>query len=119
MGMSADILAIGPFSADIVDTLEYPADFYSQTRPGVPVVTYLFDCMPGSSTSREFASHFGISDPWDFNQHKIDPFRVNSDALRRFLVEFHEPDVYLRDLEFFVRLRDRISTSTSGRTDEA
>jgi hypothetical protein len=105
--MSADILAIGPFSADIIDTLEYPDEFYAQTRPGVPVITYLFDYMPGSSTSREFATHLGITDPWDFNQHKIDALRVDLDALRGFLVGLHEPDVYLSDLEFFVRLREK------------
>lgn len=62
MGMSADILAVGPYSDDIADALEYPREMYAQTKPGVPVVTSLFG-MFGSSMSREFASHLGITDP--------------------------------------------------------
>ena len=108
MGMSADILAIGPFSTAVVAALEYPDDFYANTQPGVPVITYLFDFMPGSSTSREFASHLGITDAWDFNQHKVDPSRVNMDGLRLFLAGLNEPDAtYLRDLEFFQLLREQ------------
>ena len=107
MGMSAEILAIGPFSADIADALEYPADLYARTRPGVTVFAYLFSVMPGSSTSHTFAGHLGVDDAWDFNQHKIDPARVDLDALRAFLATLHDSADYLPDVERFVRLRDK------------
>jgi hypothetical protein len=108
MAMSADILAIGPFSADIAETLEYGSDRYVSTQPGVTVITYLFE-MPGTSSSYEFARLLGITDPWDFNQHKIDPWRVDLDGLRRFLLGLHELDAeeYMSDLEHFQRLRER------------
>ena len=107
MGMSAEIIAIGPFSADIADALEYPADLYARTRPGVIVFAYLFSMMPGSSASQALAAQFGIDDAWDFNQHNIDPARVDLDALRGFLSTLHEPQDYLADIDRFVRLRDK------------
>jgi hypothetical protein len=106
MGMSAEIMAIGPFSADIADALEYPVETYARTRPGVTVFAYLFSVMPGSSTSRAFAEHLGIDDAWDFNQHKIDAGRVDLDALRAFIGPLLGPDS-LADIERFVRLRDK------------
>jgi hypothetical protein len=105
--MSAEILAIGPFSAGIANALEYPADFYARTRPGVTVFSYLFSVMPGSSTSHALAEHLGIGDAWDFNQHKIDPARVDLDALRAFLITQQDAADYLRDVERFVWLRDK------------
>ena len=107
MGMSADILAIGRFSPDIADALDYPAELYARTRPGVPVLATLFSMMPGSSSSHAFAAHLGTNDAWDFNDHKIDPARVNLEALREFLATLDDPADYLRDVERFVRLRDK------------
>jgi len=105
--MSAEILAIGPFSADIADALEYTAEHYARTRPGVTVFVSLFSVMPGSSTSHAFAEQLGIDDAWDFNQHKIEPARVDLDGLRAFLATLHESEEYLPDIERFVRLRDK------------
>ena len=108
MGMNADILAIGLFSTDIVVALEYPPEFYAHTRPGVPVIAPLFDSMPHSSTSNAFATCVGITDPWDFNQHKIDPWRVDLDGLRRLFTGLYEPDPsFLIDLDHFKLLRAR------------
>ena len=107
MGMSAEILAIGPFSGDIVDALEYPPELYAETRPGVTVFAYLFSMMPGSSTSHAFAEHLGIDNAWDFNQHKINPLRVDLDGLREFLGALDESQHYLKDVERFLRLRDK------------
>jgi len=107
MGMSAEILAIGPFSVDIADALEYPAEHYARTRPGVTVFAYLFSVMPGSSTSRSFAEKLGIDDAWDFNQHKIDPAGVDLEGLRAFLCTLQDSADYLRDIPRFVRLREK------------
>ena len=106
--MSAEILAIGPFGrGHIADVLEYPAEHYAHTRPGVTVVAFLFSAMPGSSTSHAFAEQLGIDDAWDFNQHKIDPLRVDLDGLRAFLGTLQDSADYLKDIERFVRLRDK------------
>jgi len=107
MGMSAEILAIGPFSAEIADALEYPAEQYARTRAGVAVFAYLFSVMPGSSTSHAFAEHLGIDNAWDFNQHRIDPAGVDLDRLRAFLGTLQDSADYLKDIERFVRLRDK------------
>lgn len=99
MGMYAEILAIGPFSQDIIKYLEYPADFYKNTKKGVPIVIHLFGIAEGSSISREFASYLGVSDPWDFNEHKLDYGNFNIEGLREF-VEIY--DEYSNDLDALI-----------------
>jgi len=81
MGMSAGIFALGPFRRDLVEHLPYPPELYARTREGTPVIRILFDCV-SSSQSREMAACFGISDPWDFNQHSIDPAAADLERLR-------------------------------------
>ena len=109
MGMLANILAIGPFSHDIADTLEYPAEFYASTRPGAPVIAYLFyGRMTGNTASSQFAAYLGITDPWDFNQHKVDPAWVDVDGLCSFLDGFYEDENSLRgDSQSFLRLWEK------------
>ena len=108
MGMSADVIAIGPFSEDIADVLGYPAEDYARTRPGVRVVTCLFaEGMSGTTTSRMLAERLGIDDPWDFNQHEFDPAGVDLDGLRAFLGAMEYAEDYLPDIDRFRRLRDK------------
>lgn len=97
MGMSAEIMAMGPFSRSIVRYLEYPEDFYKDTREGVVVLRRLFTVYEGSGTSRKLATCFGI-EAWDFNQHHLDPMRVDLDTIREMF------DV--RDVCAFLALRD-------------
>ncbi len=101
MGMCAEILAIGKFKGDIVSYLEYPAEFYSNTKAGAPVVRILFGIHEGSSLSREFACLLGITDPWDFSQHKLDPENVNKEGLAEFVKMY---DSYKKDFEAFSAL---------------
>ena len=72
MGMYAEILAIGGFKQELVECFEYPEKHYAQTLEGAPMILHLFGIVEGSSLSWEFASFFGITNAWDFNQHKID-----------------------------------------------
>lgn len=81
MGMTSDVLAIGPFGDAILDHMEYPPKFYVDTREGAPIVRTVFQVYEGSSRSRELAGCFGI-DPWDFNQHELDPARADLAKLR-------------------------------------
>ena len=80
MGMYAEILAIGPFSEKLAAHLAFPSDYYNGTRDGTPVIVELFG-MCGTSASREFALHLGIDEAWDFNQHAIDPQKINFKGL--------------------------------------
>ncbi len=100
MGMSANVLAIGKFRRDIVDYMEYPPKFYSDTRDGAPIVRFLFHIDQGSTRSRELASCFGI-EPWDFNQHRLDPHAADLERLRAMFDE-EEVGVFaaLRDAGF-------------------
>jgi hypothetical protein len=96
MGMSAEIIAIGSFNNDIVKHLEYPEQMYSKTLDGSPVVEIPFGITEGSTLSRELASLLGITDPWDFNQHKLDPDRFDKEGLEKFVQVYEE---YSEDLE--------------------
>jgi hypothetical protein len=97
MGMAAEIIAIGPFSSSIVEHMEYPADFYRETRAGVPVLRRLFTVYQGSTVSREMAACFGI-EAWDFNQHHLNPMRADVEKLRTMFDA--------RDADAFLALRD-------------
>ncbi len=85
MGIYAEIIAIGPFSKDIIEYLEYGADCYSHTKEGAIVSQTLFGIVEGSSLSAEFAEILGISNPWDFNQHKIVNDDIDFKLLRKFI----------------------------------
>jgi hypothetical protein len=77
MGLCAEVLAIGPFSKSIVQHLEYPSEFYANTKEGSPIIEHLFGITEGSSLSSEFAGYLGVTDVWDFNQHKLNPKKFN------------------------------------------
>ena len=96
MGMCAEIIAIGSFARELTPFLEYPADHYARTIDGATISRRLFGIIEGSSLSREFASLFGITDPWDFNQHKIVATKINLVGLREFAKRY--PD-YAADAE--------------------
>lgn len=84
MGMSAEVLAIGPFRRSLVPFLEHPAGRYTSTREGATLVQRVFHTPEGSSRSRQLAECLGV-EPWDFNTHALDPWRVNLEALRELL----------------------------------
>jgi len=103
--MCADIVAFGPFSPDIVQCLEYPSDRYRATIDGAVVVTTLFGIVEGSSASRQFALCLGISDPWDFNQHNIDPNKIDVKALEKLIQTLSEGENYAKELNNLLALR--------------
>ena len=65
MGMYAEVIAIGPFSWDLLDKLEYGKSHYE----GAIVNQTLFGIGEGTTTGHEFAACLGITNGWDFNQH--------------------------------------------------
>ncbi len=86
--------------------LQYPPEFYESTTDGSPVIVDLFGVVEGTHVGREFAAHLGISDVWDFGQHKIDSNRADLASLRSLLGTLGDHEKYLHDLERFERLRD-------------
>ncbi|MEZ4295688.1 MAG: hypothetical protein R3B70_11980 [Polyangiaceae bacterium] len=96
MGMSAEIIAVGPFSKAVVAHLDYRPELYARAREGAIVTRRLFGISEGSALSRELAGLLGISDPWDFNQHKVRTENVDASALREWGSKY--PD-YSEDVE--------------------
>lgn len=106
MGLCASVVAVGPFSPEIVDCLEYGASAYAGTRVGATMVRELFGIMEGTSSGTEFAACLGISDPWDFNQHRFDPLRIDVERLRALFATLSGGDDYVNDLNRMLKLRE-------------
>lgn len=85
MVMFAQVLTVGPFKQELLPHYEYPAQHYASMRAGSPIVRILFGIGEGTHAGTAFALALGITDPWDFNQHKIDPSAINFEDLRRVL----------------------------------
>lgn len=67
MGTDAALVAIGPFSEDVVKYLCYPSECYEDTKQGNTVYTII--CwMSTTSGSEQLAEALGV-EPWNFNQH--------------------------------------------------
>ena len=96
MSMTSDILAIGPFDSSLIEYYEYPNDFYKETKNGVRIIEYVLGGS-GTTHSRQLADCFGV-DPYDFNQHELNPHTVNLKKLK----EIVEP----QEFEAFIAFRD-------------
>lgn len=97
--MSAEIFAIGAYSPAVADFLEYPPDFYKSTANGATVVATLFGIAEGAGASNEFARYLGIADPWNFNEHAIDPNKIDFEALKTLFDSLPNGHAYKRDLQ--------------------
>lgn len=97
-GLSARIIAVGPFRRELIPFLAYtdPA-YYAATREGVPVVVNFVDVYRDSKEVYALAACFG-ADPWDFNTHELNPWRTDLDALRTLLAD-EEDGYYVSKLE--------------------
>ena len=102
MGMTANLIGVGPFNNELVQHLEYPAKCYEGTTEGAILTIELFGIYEGSTTSREFASLLGINDVWDFNQHKLDFKKINFEGLQEFSCNSYSD--YTKDYEALVSL---------------
>ena len=75
MGLDAQVIAIGPYSSEIVSSLEYGEKFYTGVAPGTTVVTNVF--LAGTSdASNKLASAFGV-EAMELGRHKLDPNRAD------------------------------------------
>lgn len=84
MGLCADLIGFGPYKESIIDHLEYDIDCYSGTKEDTIISVALFGIYEGTSLSREFALCLGITDTWDFNQHKLNPTIIDKDRVKEF-----------------------------------
>ncbi|WNO10597.1 hypothetical protein [Teredinibacter sp. KSP-S5-2] len=103
MGMTAEVFGIGPYKESLVQCYEYDERYYRGTVEGAIITVRLFGIYEGSTVSREFASFLGINDAWDFNQHKIDPSKVDKEGLIDFGNRYTDYD---ENCEYFLKLLD-------------
>ena len=85
MAMTAEVLAIGPFSASLVPHLTHPPVRYASVKDGAILMERVFPTCAGGHTSHALAAALGV-DPWDFRTHVVLPERVNRESLRAALV---------------------------------
>ena len=79
--MKAKILAVGPFSRDLVNHLPFDQRYYESTNDGARIMVPVFGPMFGFEESSKLAACFGI-DPWDFSKHKLDGTNADIEKLR-------------------------------------
>jgi len=68
-GYGAEVYAIGPYSPELLDFMDYPADCYQSLEPGLTVIVSLVSAVGWEDVNR-LAAAFGI-DAADFNQHSL------------------------------------------------
>ena len=108
MGMNAEIIAIGPFSKSISKHLDYAPERYKKTIDGSIITVHLFGFTQGSSLSTIFGNCLGITDPWDFNQHKVNSEKIDFEAINKLLMNYCGQDVNLfSDLESLKILNEK------------
>ena len=95
--MTAEIIAIGPFSKGIVKHLEYSNELYSNVKEGTKIAQNVFSIDSGSTESHKLAKAFKI-DPWNFNEHHLNPHEADLNLLE----ELFSPE----EVEDFVVLRN-------------
>ena len=101
--MTAELIGFGPFKKSLISCYEYDEQCYEGTLEGATIAVRLFGIYEGSTVSRELASYLGIDDAWDFNQHKIDPSKVDREGLLNFGNRYSDYD---KDCEYFLVLID-------------
>ena len=66
---AAEVYAVGPYSSELRDSLDYPAEYYGNLKPGMMVIVSLANAYGREEVDRLGAA-FGI-DAADFNQHHL------------------------------------------------
>lgn len=89
MSYSPELLAVGPYSADIAKYLEYAEGCYSSVPIGTPVFTSLFG-YGSSHYARDLAKCCGVPD-YTY-QHKLQNDRVDQDRLKTLTLEWLSGD---------------------------
>ena len=102
MGMDAELIALGHYDPAINDYLEYPNNYYDDTKPGTLVFSCCYVC--GTTTeSEELADALGIK-PWDFNHHHFPT--LSDDQLKSLGAFFAERSLASGEQDAIMSLRD-------------
>jgi hypothetical protein len=80
MGLDAQVIAIGPFSPEIADSLEYGGQRYADVPNGATVVTTIF-LAATSGESHDLAAAFGVG-ALDMGKHHLDAYKADLAKLR-------------------------------------
>jgi hypothetical protein len=75
MGLDAQVIAIGPFSKEIADALEYGAYRYAEVPEGATVVTTMF-VAPTSEDSHALAAAFRVG-TFEMGKHHLDAHKAD------------------------------------------
>jgi hypothetical protein len=79
MGLGAQVIAVGPFSPNVLPALEYGPEFYAAVVPGTTVVSNVF--LAGTSeASHQLAAAFGVG-AMDLGKHELLPECANYELL--------------------------------------
>ena len=81
MGMSAEVLMVGPFSRALVPFLSGPPEAYRVLRDGAVIVERLAPMSVGSSTGHALAAALRI-DAWKDDTLDFQPGQADRNALR-------------------------------------
>jgi hypothetical protein len=87
MGLDAQVIAIGPFAADIASALEYGEKRYEGVPAGATVVSTVF-LAATTDESVALAAAFGVG-AFEMGKHKLDASCANIEAL---IAQFGEAD---------------------------
>lgn len=105
-GVSGEIIAFGPWTQDIADCLEYPAERYAALPEGAMVYDspWDFTAVPGEV----LCAALGMTEHTDISQHALDPTMIDLERIAQLESETLGWDLYEchEYLESFRRLRD-------------
>lgn len=79
MGLDAQVIAIGPFSSDVLPVLEYAPHCYENVNQGTTVILNVFLACT-SEASHQLAAAFGVG-AMDLGRHELRPECANTDLL--------------------------------------
>ena len=79
MGLDAQVIAVGPFSPEVLPALEYAPARYAGVSPGTTVVTNVFVACT-SEASYQLAAAFGVG-AMELGKHELHPELANQKLL--------------------------------------
>ena len=81
MGLTAQVIGIGPYSPEIAWALEYSDTYYANVERGATVVTNVF-IASWTEDSHQMAEAFGFG-AFELGKHHIVPANANHERIRQ------------------------------------
>lgn len=79
MGLDAEVIAIGPYSEEVLPAMEYGPERYRDVQKGQSVIVHVFIACT-SEESYELAEAFGVG-AFELGKHHLEPEHANIDKL--------------------------------------